>query len=186
MKMLVGRGIWDSWVCLTGESFRHQRQPGQDWTLLRSWACDLLSHTGPHTWLMLCSHHLEILNFWTRRLTVSLCIGHHRLYRGPDLGISLCKLGFPCGSAGRESICNAGDLGSIPGLGRSPGEGKGYPLHYSGLENSINSIVHGVMKSQTWLSNFHFHFMQIIRPCDIEKWKWSHSVMSDSLQPHGL
>ena len=63
---------------------------------------------------------------------------------------------LPCGSAGRESICNAGNLGSIPGLGRSPGEGKGYPLQYSGLENSMDSIVHGVAKSRTWLSNFHF------------------------------
>ena len=46
--------------------------------------------------------------------------------------------GFPCGSAGKESACNVGDLGSIPGLGRSPGEGKGYPLQYSGLENSMD------------------------------------------------
>ena len=46
------------------------------------------------------------------------------------------ELGFPCGSAGKESACNVGDLGLIPGLGRSPGEGKGYPLQYSGLENS--------------------------------------------------
>ena len=61
-----------------------------------------------------------------------------------------------CGSAGKESACNAGDLGSIPGLGRSPGEGKGYPLQYSGLENSMDGIVHGVAKSQTRLSNFHF------------------------------
>ena len=58
-------------------------------------------------------------------------------------------LGFPCGSAGEESTCNAGDLGSIPGLERSPGEGKGYPLQYSGLENSMDSIVHGFAKSQT-------------------------------------
>ena len=48
-----------------------------------------------------------------------------------------------------------GDLGSIPGLGRSPGEGKGYPLQYSGLENSTDCVVHGVTKSQAWLSNFH-------------------------------
>ena len=66
------------------------------------------------------------------------------------------EVGFPCGSAGKESICNAGDLSSIPGLGRSPGEGKGYPLQYSGLENSMDCIVHGVTKSRTWLSNFHF------------------------------
>ena len=57
--------------------------------------------------------------------------------------------GFPCGSAGRESACNVGDLGSTPGLGRCPGGGKGYPLQDSGLENSMDSIVHGVTKSQT-------------------------------------
>ena len=64
-------------------------------------------------------------------------------------------LGFPCGSAGKESACNAGDPGSIAGLGRSPGEGIGYPLQYSGLENSMGSIVHGVAKSQTRLRDFH-------------------------------
>uniref|UniRef100_A0A8C6FUD3 IF rod domain-containing protein n=1 Tax=Moschus moschiferus TaxID=68415 RepID=A0A8C6FUD3_MOSMO len=58
-------------------------------------------------------------------------------------------LGFPGDSAGKESACNAGDLGSFPGLGRSPGEGRGYPLQYSGLENSMACIVHGIMKSQT-------------------------------------
>ena len=55
-------------------------------------------------------------------------------------------LGCPGGSAGRETTCNAGDPGSIPGLGRSPGEGKGYPLQYSGLENSMDCIVHGVQR----------------------------------------
>ena len=67
-------------------------------------------------------------------------------------------LGFPSGSAGKESACNARDLGSIPGLGRSPGEGKGYPLQYSGLENSMDCIVHGVTKSRTRLSDFHLTF----------------------------
>ena len=67
-------------------------------------------------------------------------------------------IGFPDSSFGRESTCNAGDLGLIPGLGRSPGEGKGYPLQYSGLENSLDCIVHGVKNSQTQLSDFHFHF----------------------------
>ena len=65
-------------------------------------------------------------------------------------------LGFPGGSAGKESTCNAGDLGLIPGLGRSPGGGNGYPLQYSGLENSMDCIVHGVPKVPQ-LSNFHFH-----------------------------
>ena len=52
-------------------------------------------------------------------------------------------------SVGKESPCKVGDLDSIPGLGRSPGEGKGYPLQYSGLENSTDYIVHGVTKSRT-------------------------------------
>ena len=60
------------------------------------------------------------------------------------------------GSAGKESACNEGDLGSIPGLRRSPGEGKGYPFQYSGLENSTDCIVHGVTKSRTRLSDFTF------------------------------
>ena len=50
-------------------------------------------------------------------------------------------MGFPCGSAGKESACSAGDLGLIPGLGTSLGEGKGYPLQYSGLENSMDCIL---------------------------------------------
>ena len=56
-------------------------------------------------------------------------------------------MGFPCGSASKESPGNAGDPGLIPGLGRFPEEGKGYQLHYSGLENSMNCTVHGVAKS---------------------------------------
>ena len=61
-------------------------------------------------------------------------------------------MGFPCGSAGKESTCSMGDLGSIPGLGRSPRVGKGYPFQYSDLENSMDCI-----DTQTWLSDFHFH-----------------------------
>ena len=57
-------------------------------------------------------------------------------------------MGFPGGSAGKESACNAANLRSIPGLGRSPGEGKGYPRQYSGLENSMDYIIHGVTKSR--------------------------------------
>ena len=59
--------------------------------------------------------------------------------------------GFPCGSAGKESACNLGDLGSIPGLGRAPGQGKGYPLWYSGLENSMDCIVTLIF----WPGEFH-------------------------------
>ena len=73
----------------------------------------------------------------------------------PHLVFSFLCLGFPCGSPGKESACNAGDFSLIPGLGRSPGGGKGYPLQYSGLENSMDCIVHGVTKSQTQQSDFH-------------------------------
>ena len=67
-----------------------------------------------------------------------------KLYRE---AYTLFEAGFHAGSAGKESTRNAGDLGSIPGLGRSPGEGKGYPLQYSGLKNSMDYTVHGVTKS---------------------------------------
>ena len=68
---------------------------------------------------------------------------------------------FPCGLAGKEYTCNVEDLGSIPGLQRSPGEGKGYPLQYSGLENSMDYIGHGVIKSRTRLSDFHLPILVI-------------------------
>ena len=61
---------------------------------------------------------------------------------------SFCQPGFPGGSAGEESACDAGDLGAIPGLGRSPGEGNSYPLQYSSLENRMDCIVHRVAKSR--------------------------------------
>ena len=73
-------------------------------------------------------------------------------------------LGSPCGSAGKESACNAGDLGLIPELGRSFGEGNSYILQYSGLENSLDCIVHGISKSWTRLSHLHFHL----------PWPWPH------------
>ena len=90
------------------------------------------------------------------RETLVLFLGWHDLLQKGQATHSVF-LGFPCGSAGKESACNVGDLGSIPGLGRSPGEGKGYPLQYSGLENSVNCIVHGVVKTRTRLSNVHTH-----------------------------
>ena len=70
-------------------------------------------------------------------------------------------MGLPCSSVGKESACNVGDLGLIPGLGRSPGEGKGYPLQYSGLENSMDCIVHRVAKSWTRLSELSLLFMYL-------------------------
>ena len=66
------------------------------------------------------------------------------------------KEGFPDSSVGKESACSEEDPSSIPGSGRSPGKGIGYSLQYSGLENSTDYTVHGVAKSQTRLSDFHF------------------------------
>ena len=83
-------------------------------------------------------------------------------------------LGFPSGSAGKESACNAGDLGSVSVLGRSPGEGKGYLLQDSGLENSMDCIVYGVAESQTRLSDSHFTSLHFT--CYTDSWSeklWS-------------
>ena len=77
---------------------------------------------------------------------------------------------FPCGSAGKESACDAGDLGSIPGLRRSPGKGKGYPLQYSGLENSVDCIVCGVAKSRTRLSDSLFTDITNTEPGSLAPW----------------
>ena len=95
-------------------------------------------------------------------------------------------VGFPCGSAGKESTCNVGDLGSIPGLGRSPGEGKGYPLQYPGLENSMDCVVRGITKNRARLSDRHFHFtVKLVRP---KQWCWKAMLLSPdtSLSSYGM
>ena len=71
------------------------------------------------------------------------------LYHWYLLGSPVKCIPSPGSSVHKESACNAGDLGLIPGLGRSPGEGKGYPFQYSGLENSMDCTAHEVTKSQT-------------------------------------
>ena len=90
---------------------------------------------------------------------------------------------FPCSSA--EIICNVGDLGSIPGLGGSLGEGKGYPLQYSGLENSMDGIVHGVTKSWTRLSDFHFHIICQVKQCESGKMSIQFFLMCNRQQWEG-
>ena len=92
-------------------------------------------------------------NSWVRKI----------LWRRDRLPIPVF-LGLPCGSAGKESACIVGDLSSIPGLGRAPGEKKGYPVQYSGLENSMDCIVaeSGVAESQ--LKDFHFQISSSFYP----------------------
>ena len=90
---------------------------------------------------------------------------------------------FPCGSDGKDSTCNAGDLGLIPGLGRFPGQGNSYPLQYSGLENSMDrgawqTTVHGAAKSQTQLNNFAIE-LSLILVDQSELCKMSHLVKSE-------
>ena len=100
-----------------------------------------------------CSHEIKRHLLLGRKAMTNL----DSILRNRDL----CHKGLqgsPCGSAGKDSACNAGDLGWIHGLGRAPGEGNSYLLQCTGLENSMDCIVHGVTKSQTQLSDFHFHF----------------------------
>ena len=113
-----------------------------------------------------------------------------------SLSLSMCYSGFPCGSAGKESAC----YGFNPWVGKIPWRRERLPLQYSGLENSVDCIVHGVSKNQTRLSNFHFTSVLLISvglfltssknidtflhtdPVKSE----SCSVVSDSLRPHEL
>ena len=125
-------------------------------------------------WSLLCQP-LKSPGIWSRPLHTSIHIfrrekGNSQLQRAtltlktqeihrPLVWKWGCTFNWvPGSSAGKESTHNAGDLGSIPGLGRSLGERKGYPLQYSGLENSMDCIVPGVAKSQTPLSDFHFNY----------------------------
>ena len=102
---------------------------GHDWSDLAAAAA------AKNIWMMRCWRLKASRNKWEKR-----------------------QSGFPDSSVGKESACNAGDAGSIPGSGRSTRAGIGYPLQYAGLENFMGCVVHGVWKSQTWLSELHFHF----------------------------
>ena len=108
---------------------------------LSPWTC---LH-GLQSWLLIALQQIQvwILGTWCCLRTRAVIVA----WKSPPLH----------GSVGKESTSNAGDLGLISGLGRSPGEGKGYPLQYSGLENSMD-YTHGVAKSWTQLSNFQFTF----------------------------
>ena len=121
---------------------------------VRPWAQSLASPLGKLSlWASLIARLVK--NQPARQETPVQFLGPKICWRRDRLSIPVF-LGFPCASAGKESACNVGDLGLTPGLGRSPGEGKGYPLQYFGLENPMDSIVHLVSKSWTRLRNFHF------------------------------
>ena len=116
-----------------------------------------LSHQGSFQVHFISEHWpLEML-LWTQKteqtcISVSVENSNYRLLHRVERNLFI----YDVKRVGKESACSTGDLGSIPGLGRSPGEGKGYQLQYSDTENSMDCIVHGVAKSWTRLSDFHF------------------------------
>ena len=134
--------------------------------------------------LNLLANFLHPLSFHSL-LSVLQQKGKHSDFIKSSRANSWASLG---GSVGKEPACNVGDLCSVPGLGRSPGEGKGYPLQYSGLENSVDCIVHGVTKSQTQLSDFHvisLHFTSRAKEKKIRKFifkKRTHSYYNQTIR----
>jgi len=133
----VGNGNPLRYSCLENPMDRGARQAAVH-RVAKSW-----------TWL---STHRE--TFLVHRNSQWTGVGHWHLV--------IVGRGFLGGLASKESTCNAWDFSLIPGLGWSPGEGKGYPIQYSGLENYMDYIVHGVAKSQTWLTDFHFLSLWIV------------------------
>ena len=148
--------------------------------LLLRWFTSLFC---PHVSLKVeLSQPLALSTAWTRDIpfllespAVTPATTEHpaMLWVSPDFRLLGCGSHpcFPGGSVGKESTCNVGDLGWTPGLGRSLGEGEGYPLHYSGLENPMNSIVRRVSKSQTWLNDLTFTFSSLQ---DAIFWVWTY------------
>ena len=127
----------------------------QSWVLVNPFTSQLHAERNSHCWwASVEGDYIRAkgpqLPSPRRVVILSFC---HRSPSTIILVFAFLSLGFPGGSASKESACNAGDLGLIPGLERSLGKGKGYPLQYCVLENSMNCMVHGVAKSRTQLSN---------------------------------
>ena len=160
MLSIFSCACWPS-LCLLWRNFCLGLVPFFDWIVwfLVVWAVYVVWELSPY-W----SHNLQIF-FPILWVVCPFC--------------SWFPLGFPCGSASKESTSSVGDLGLIPGLGRSPGEGKGYPLQYSGQENSVDFIVHGVSQSLTQLNDFHFHWnflVQIVKSLSAMWETWVQSL----------
>ena len=170
------------WKSTLGQCFSHMSGPGHAWRSNESHE-EASFHKDTQAKLVRPARHAQIMmsrkNSYYRIQTI-LITRNPKTYNSKSVqkqdkvgSISwtpaIFLSSFPCDSVDKESACNAEDLGSIPGLGRSPGEGKGYPLQYSGLENSLDCIVHGVAKSQTQLSDFDSlpFFGALSFPCSI-------------------
>ena len=142
---MARKGYWGMGLMKNTDSVE-EKILNKPWILLLGWTPQSIVFYGPYLYLL---GRWRLKNFCSEEflrpsLSYSFCF---------VLFLAMCFLqkGFPCGSAGEESACNVGELGSIPGLGRSPGKGNSYPLQYSGLENSKNCIVHGLQRiSHNW------------------------------------
>ena len=138
----------------------HNRSTGYQGSDVPPWLPILYIHW--HTWLQ-GKLNIVCTTAWGEdkwKFDYAWTLMNSALFSFADFNLyHFAVMGFPRGSAGKESTCNVGDLGLIPGLARSPGEGKGYPLYYYSLENSLDCLVQGVTKSLTQLSGFHFHFL---------------------------
>ena len=147
---MARKGYWGMGLMKNTDSVE-EKILNKPWILLLGWTPQSIVFYGPYLYLL---GRWRLKNFCSEEflrpsLSYSFCF---------VLFLAMCFLqkGFPCGSAGEESACNVGELGSIPGLGRSPGKGNSYPLQYSGLENSKNYIYspwgHKELDRTEWLS----------------------------------
>ena len=109
----------------------------------------LLQHHSSKASILQCSALIVVQLSHPYMTTGKTIVLTRWTFVGKVMSLLFNMLGFTYGSTGKESACNVGGLGLIPGLGRSPGEGKGYPLQYFGLENSLDCIVQRVTKSRT-------------------------------------
>ena len=143
-------------------SFSFNFSPSNEYLGLISFRMDWLDLLAVQGTLkcFLQQHTSKASIFWCSVFFI-VYVSHPHMTTGKSTCNNHFKKSNYCGSTGKESACNAEDLSLIPGLGRSPGEGKGYLLQYSCLENSMDCIVHGVAKSWTQRSDFHFHTSHI-------------------------
>ena len=126
----------------------------QIWIPKENAGCDYVKRKLCHPCRALCKAERVIGKHWLM-FGLNILQGQSHLHLKTLVG----RYHYAQASFVAQLLKKPGDPSSIPGLGRSPGEGKGYPLQYSGLENSMDCIVHGVTKSWTWLSDFNFTIM---------------------------